>query len=75
MYFIDPSWVCDLIASIVTVKERNNFVKGKISLGCDKHTELKKSIYMECVFSFCSVLLELEEPSLWEVRTLHVSKV
>lgn len=26
LYFIDPSWVCDLIATLVTIRERNPFI-------------------------------------------------
>lgn len=26
LYFIDPAWVCDLIATLVTVRERNPFI-------------------------------------------------
>ncbi|KXJ22658.1 leucine-rich repeat serine/threonine-protein kinase 1 [Exaiptasia diaphana] len=41
LYFIDPSWVCDLIASIVTVKERNNFVREGIMSKHNIHFVLK----------------------------------
>lgn len=26
LYFIDPAWVCDLIATLVTIRERNPFI-------------------------------------------------
>ena len=26
LYFIDPTWVCDLIATLVTIRERNPFI-------------------------------------------------
>ncbi|XP_048583428.1 leucine-rich repeat serine/threonine-protein kinase 1 isoform X2 [Nematostella vectensis] len=32
LYFIDPAWVCDLIASIVTVREKNGYVRDGIML-------------------------------------------
>ena len=27
LYFIDPSWLCDMIALVVTVRQKNPFVK------------------------------------------------
>ena len=30
LYFIDPRWLCDMMAKVVTVKERNPFVKNGI---------------------------------------------
>ena len=30
LYFVDPRWLCDLMSTIVTVKERNPFVKQGI---------------------------------------------
>ena len=27
LYFVDPRWLCDMMVTIVTVKERNSFVK------------------------------------------------
>ena len=35
LYFIDPRWLCDMMAKIVTIKERNPFVKNGI-LMCDR---------------------------------------
>ena len=33
IYFIDPRWLCDMMAKVVTIKERNPFVKNGILLG------------------------------------------
>lgn len=30
LYFVDPRWLCDMMATIVTVKERNSFIKQGI---------------------------------------------
>lgn len=30
MYFIEPGWLCEIMALLVTVKENNNFVRGGI---------------------------------------------
>ena len=30
LYFIDPRWLCDMMSKVVTVRERNNFVKNGI---------------------------------------------
>ena len=37
LYFIDPTWICDMFAQIVTVKEKNNWVKN----GIIKETDLQ----------------------------------
>lgn len=34
LYFIDPRWLCDMMAKVVTIKERNPFVKNGI-LRCE----------------------------------------
>ena len=28
LYFIDPSWLCDMLALVVTVREKNPFVQS-----------------------------------------------
>ena len=33
IYFIDPRWLCDMMAKVVTIKERNPFVKNGILRG------------------------------------------
>ena len=30
LYFVDPRWLCDMMATVITVKERNSFIKGGI---------------------------------------------
>ena len=30
LYFVDPRWLCDMMSKVVTVRERNNFVKNGI---------------------------------------------
>ena len=30
LYFVDPRWLCDMMATIITVKERNSFIKQGI---------------------------------------------
>ena len=32
LYFIDPRWLCDMMSKVVTIKERNPFVKNGILL-------------------------------------------
>ena len=30
LYFIDPRWLCDMMATVITVKERNSFIQNGI---------------------------------------------
>ena len=30
LYFVDPRWLCDMLSKVVTIKERNPFVKSGI---------------------------------------------
>ena len=41
LYFIDPGWLCDMMSRIITVKERNSFVKEGI-LDCKAIPQLFK---------------------------------
>ena len=35
LYFIDPRWLCDMMAKVVTIRERNPFVRSGILLAKD----------------------------------------
>ena len=35
LYFIDPRWLCDMMSKVVTVRERNPFIKAGILLSKD----------------------------------------
>ena len=41
LYFIDPRWLCDMMSKVVTIKERNPFVKNGILL-CENIPQLFK---------------------------------
>ena len=41
LYFIDPRWLCDMMSKVVTIKERNPFVKNGILL-CEHIPQLFK---------------------------------
>ena len=41
LYFIDPSWLCDVIALIVTVREKNPFVRDGFIRSADVMHVLK----------------------------------
>ena len=41
LYFMDPHWLCDMMSKVVTVKERNPFIKNGILYSKDIHLLFK----------------------------------
>lgn len=45
LYFLDPQWLCDMLAHVITIKEVNRWVKnGKT------YTLLPQTVYSNTVF-------------------------
>ena len=76
-YFVDPQWLCDLLAHIVTVRQINPFVK-------DGEHLLRVSLvylYAICMFLLIGIMMlkdlsqifrSKEFPSRWQKEYLHL---
>ena len=58
LYFIDPRWLCDMMSSIVTVREKNPYVKDGILLLSNIHLVLRDERFQSHHFGQYLTLLD-----------------
>lgn len=73
-YFLDPQWLCDMLAQVVTIKEINPFVKNGVMKIDDINQLIKTSTGQAGTDRkyILSLLNKFEVALTWDLRTLLI---
>lgn len=73
-YFLDPQWLCDMLAQVVTIKEINPFVKNGVMKIDDINQLIKTSTGQASADRkyILSLLNKFEVALTWDLRTLLI---
>lgn len=73
-YFLDPQWLCDMLAQVVTIKEINPFVKNGVMKIDDINQLIKTSTGQGNTDRkyILSLLNKFEVALTWDLRTLLI---
>ncbi|XP_017885653.1 leucine-rich repeat serine/threonine-protein kinase 1 [Ceratina calcarata] len=73
LYFLDPQWLCDMLAHVVTIREINPFARSGIMKLDDIQHVFKSSIISQDTQGYIVNLLNKFEVALtWDYRTLLI---
>lgn len=74
MYFLDPQWLCDILAHVITIREINPFAKNGLMKTDDLKILFKSSTFAPAnIRSYLLSLLQKFEVGLsWDNRTLLI---
>lgn len=64
-YFLDPQWLCDMLAQVVTIKEINPFVKNGVMKIDDINQLIKTSGQASTDRKYAYIPIHTSYPSPW----------
>ncbi|GAB6033061.1 hypothetical protein CHUAL_012677 [Chamberlinius hualienensis] len=74
LYFLDPQWLCDVLAHVVTIREINPFAKSGVMRMDDLKLAFKSSVFvsMDVKNYIVNLLNKFEVALTWDNRTLLI---